>query len=38
MKPAARNIERSSCRRLFCVQKQGSLFSNYGKSSIRGRE
>ena len=37
MKPVARNIFRCSCRRLFCVQKQRSLFSNYGMPCIRGR-
>ena len=36
MKPAARNIFRCSCRRLFCKQKQGSLPSDYGKSLLRG--
>ena len=38
MKPAAGTSKDFPCRRLFCVQKQRSLPSNYGKSSIRGRE
>ena len=38
MKPAAGTSKDIPSRRLFCVQKQRSLPSNYGKSSIRGRE